>query len=322
MTMKNRVLITGATGFIGHTLVDRLSLEGSQVRAVSRRTVSNFPANVELKLVGDLTPNIDWGTTLAGVDKVVHCAARTHVLNDNAVDSLAEFRLVNSASTLNLARQAAGAGVRRFVFISSIGVNGTETFGKAFSAGDKEAPHSPYAISKNEAEKGLRRIAWETGLEVVVIRPPLVFGAGAPGNVAKLLRIVNKEMPLPLGAIQNRRSLVALDNLIDLIAVCLHHPAAANETFLVSDGEDLSTTALLRRLAAALGKHVHLIPVPVVMVRFILRLMGMGKMAQQLCGSLQVDMRKTRDLLGWTPPVSTDDGLKQTAQNFLASLQK
>jgi nucleoside-diphosphate-sugar epimerase len=288
------------------------------LRAATRRPIENWPSGVESALTEDLAAEGDWKAALDGVDAVVHCAARVHVMRDTSADPLAEFRRVNVLGTLNLARQAAEAGVRRFIHISSIGVNGAETFDVPFTAEDKAAPHSPYAVSKYEAELGLRQLTLETGLEVVIIRPPLVFGPGAPGNFNKLLLIVHRGIPLPLGAIHNKRSLVALDNLVDLILICLHHPAATNQIFLVSDGEDLSTTVLLRRMGAALGKPARLIPVPARALRTAARLLSKAGFAQQLCGSLQVDISKTRDLLGWTPPVRVDVALMQTARHFLA----
>jgi nucleoside-diphosphate-sugar epimerase len=267
----------------------------------------------------DLAAEADWGMALDGVDAVVNCAARVHVRHDTSSDPLAEFRRVNVAGVLNLARRAADAGVKRFIYISSIGVNGPETFGVPFTAEDEPGPHSPYAVSKHEAELGLRQLTRETGLEVVIIRPPLVFGPGAPGNFKRLLQIVYRGIPLPLGAIHNKRSLVALDNLVDLIIVCLQHSAAANQTFLVSDGEDLSITGLLQRTGEALGRPARLLPMPEFVVQTVARLLGKASIAQQLCGSLQVDISKTRDLLGWTPPVSVDDALIRTAQHFLAN---
>jgi UDP-N-acetyl-alpha-D-quinovosamine dehydrogenase len=313
------ILVSGANGFLGRALVNRGASDGLRLRAAVRRPGENWPSGVESALTEDLAAEGDWRTALDGVDAVVNCAARVHVMRDTSADPLAEFRRVNVAGTLNLARQAADAGVRRFIYISSIGVNGAETFDMPFAAEDKAAPHSPYAVSKHEAELGLRRLAQETGLEVVIIRPPLVFGPGARGNFNTLLLIVYRGIPLPLGAIHNKRSLVALDNLVDLIVICLHHPAAANQTFLVSDGEDLSTTVLLRRTGAALGKPARLIPVPVLVLRTAARLLGKVGLAQQLCGSLQVDISKTRDLLDWTPPVSVDHALMQTARHFLAN---
>jgi nucleoside-diphosphate-sugar epimerase len=315
------IFVTGASGFVGHTVCERVLNLGMKVRGSYRSTSSQsrVPEGVEKIHIPSVDGATDWSSALPGVNVIVHTAARVHVLRDSAADPLTEFRRVNVAGTLTLARQAVDAGVRRFIFVSSIGVNGAETFEVPFTAEDKAAPHLPYAISKYEAELGLRQLAQETGLEVVIIRPPLVFGPAAPGNFNKLLVFVYRGIPLPLGAIHNRRSLVALNNLVDLIVTCLNHPAAANQTFLVSDGDDLSTTELLRRTAAALGRPARLIPVPVLVFRAVARLLGRANFAQQLCGSLQVDISKTRNLLGWTPPVSVDDTLKQTARHFLAN---
>jgi nucleoside-diphosphate-sugar epimerase len=245
----------------------------------------------------------------------MHCAARVHVMAESLADPLAEFRRVNVQGTLNLARQAAAAGVRRFVFVSSIGVNGAETFQQSFTSEDSVAPHSPYAVSKYEAELGLQALAAETGMEVVIIRPPLVYGPGAPGNFGSLMRWLKRGVPLPLGAIHNQRSLVALDNLVDLIVLCLTHPAAANQTFLVSDGEDVSTSELLRRMGQALDRPARLLPVPQSWLKLAAAMVGKSDVAQRLCGSLQVDISKTRRLLVWTPPISLDEGLRRAAGN-------
>ena len=235
-------------------------------------------------------------------------------MNDRADDPLSEFRRVNVEGTLNLARQAAAARVRRFVFLSSIGVNGAETFGVPYTAEDAAAPHSPYTVSKHEAEVGLRAISNETGMDVVIVRAPLIYGPSAPGNFGSLLRWLKRGLPLPLGAICNKRSLVALDNVVNLLTMCIDHPAASGQTFLVSDGEDLSTTDLVRRLGNALGKPARLIPVPTRLVRFAATLIGRSDLAQRLCGSLQVDISKTRGLLAWSPPTSVDDGLKKATE--------
>lgn len=316
--MSNSVcLITGASGFVGRSLVYRMSSDGFHVRAAVRRQVTDLPTGVESTWVGDQAPDTDWGTSFGGVAAVVHCAARVHVLRESSADPMAEYRRVNVAGTLNLACQAADAGVRRFVFISSIGVNGTETFEIPFTADDKAAPHSPYAIAKHEAELGLRQIAQKTGLEVVIIRPPLVFGPNAPGNFNRLLRIVHKGIPLPFGAIHNKRSLVAVDNLVDLILTTIQHPAAANQTFLAGDGEDLSTPELLRRMGRALGEPAKLLSVPTWLLESGAALLGKQAIAQRLCGSLQVDIGKSCELLRWRPPVTLDEALSKTALHFL-----
>jgi UDP-glucose 4-epimerase len=248
------------------------------------------------------------------VDAVVHLAARVHVMQETTADPLAEFRRVNVQGTMNLARQAASAGVRRFVFVSSIKVNGEATqLGRPFMADDAPAPLDAYGVSKMEAEQGLREIASQTGMEVVIIRPPLVYGPGVKANFAAMMRWLKRGVPLPLGAIYNQRSLVALDNLVDLIVTCLTHPAAANQTFMVSDGEDVSTTELLRRMGQAMGHPARLLPVPASWLKVAAGLVGKGDVAQRLCGSLQVDISKTRELLGWVPPVSLDEGLRRAA---------
>jgi UDP-glucose 4-epimerase len=234
---------------------------------------------------------------------------------------LAEFRRINVRGSLALASQAVAAGVRRFVFVSSIGVNGAETAARAFHASDVPAPHSPYSQSKLEAENALQELSRRTGLELVIVRPPLVYGPDAPGNFGALLRAVHRGIPLPFGAVHNRRSLVALDNLVDLLARCTVHPAAGSNTFLVSDGEDVSTPSLLRRAAAALGRRAHLLPVPVAVLRSAAALIGKGGMMQSLCASLQVDTSFTREQLGWSPVVTLDQALAGAAQRFLTQLR-
>jgi nucleoside-diphosphate-sugar epimerase len=312
-----QVLISGANGFVGHALCAEAVARGLTVRGVTRAPV-DLPMDVENFVIGSIDGNTVWRGPLAGCDAVVHLAARAHVIHEAATDPLAEFRRVNLHGTLNLARQAAVAGVRRFVFISSIGVNGAETLQHPFTPHDVAAPHSPYAVSKHEAELGLQALAAETGMEVVIIRPPLVYGPNAPGNFGSLMRWLKRGVPMPLGAIHNRRSLVALDNLVDLIVLCLTHPAAANQTFLVSDGEDVSTTELLRRMGQAMGRPARLLPVPASWLKLAAAMVGKPDVAQRLCGSLQVDIEKTRRLLGWTPPLSLVEGLRRAA----AGMQK
>jgi nucleoside-diphosphate-sugar epimerase len=310
-----KALVTGGNGFVGDAIWQRLNTMNSvqAVRSV-RRADAYTDAGASVVAVGDLCAQTDWSIALAGVDAVVHTAARVHVMAETTANPLDEFRRVNVQGTLNLARQAATAGVRRFLFVSSIKVNGEATqLGVPFKAGDTSAPLDAYGVSKMEAEQGLRQIAAQTGIEVVIIRPPLVYGPGVKANFAAMMRWLRRGILLPLGAIHNQRSLVALDNLVDLIVTCLTHPAAANQTFLVSDGEDVSTTELLRRMGQALGRPARLIPVPASWLKLAATLVGKQDMAQRLCGSLQVDIEKTRHLLGWTPPLSLDEGLRRAA---------
>ena len=260
----------------------------------------------------------DWGQALQGVDAVVHCAARVHVMQDDATDPLQAYREVNVNGTLKLASQAAQAGVRRFVFVSSIKVNGEFTeVGKPFTADDVPAPEDHYGVSKHEAEELLRQNAAETGMEVVIIRPPLVYGPGVKANFESMMRWLARGVPVPLAAVtENRRSLVALDNLVDLIITCLSHPAAANQTLLVSDGEDLSTAQLLKRTGAAMGHPARLFYVPPALLKLGATVLNKPGIYQRLCGSLQLDIAKTRQLLGWTPPVSVVEGLRRAAEGF------
>ncbi|WP_343349895.1 UDP-glucose 4-epimerase family protein [Pseudomonas sediminis] len=313
------ILLTGSTGFVGQALLARLAAQPAlDLVVVSRRPNSSLPAGVAHAQVADIAADTAWQPVLQGVQVIIHAAARVHVMSDKVADPLAEFRKVNVDGTLNLARQAVGAGVKRFIFISSIKVNGESTApGKPYSAESQPAPVDPYGISKLEAELALRELAAETGMEVVIIRPPLVYGPGVKANFLSMMRWLSKGIPLPLGAIQNRRSLVALDNLVDLIATCVEHPAAANQTFMVSDGEDLSTRQLLRRMGGALGRPARLVPIPAWLLEAGASLLGKRALAQRLCGSLQVDISKTRELLNWSPPLGVDEALRRAAEHFL-----
>ncbi|MCK7546995.1 UDP-glucose 4-epimerase family protein [Marinobacter koreensis] len=313
--MPEGILVTGASGFVGGQLITRLAAQPSALVRGAVRAKLEGDHSV-LITVGEINADTDWAEALQGQRVIVHAAARAHIMDDGAVDPLAEFREVNVAGTLNLARQAAAAAVRRFIFISSIKVNGEQSPpGGCFKADDLPAPEDPYAISKWEAEQGLQRIALETGMEVVIIRPPLVYGPGVKGNFASMARIIAKRLPLPLGAVHNKRSLVALDNLIDLIVTCIHHPSAANQVFLAGDGEDLSTCELLRRVGEAMGRKARLLPLPVALLQLGLSVIGKGAIAQRLVGSLQVDISKTRDVLDWKPPISVDEGLRRCFSN-------
>ena len=311
-----KVLITGANGFVGLAVLQRLN-EVCGVQAVGgvRRAAEFLNTMATVMEVGDLTAHTDWSLALAGVDVVVHAAARVHVMLDTEADPLTAFRAVNVEGTLNLASQAAVAAVKRFVFISSVKVNGESTQpGQAFTEADAPDPQDAYGQSKHEAEQGLRHLATVTGMEVVVIRPPLVYGPGVKANFAALMRAVQRSWPLPLGTVHNLRSLVALDNLVDLVVTCISHAQAANQTFLVSDGHDLSTTELVRGLARAAGVPARLLPVPVWALQAGATLLGKGDAVRRLCGNLQVDISKGRQLLGWVPPVSVDEGLRRATQ--------
>jgi nucleoside-diphosphate-sugar epimerase len=313
-----RVLVTGATGLVGREVIRRLSGDPDwRIRQAIRRPETSAIMPVETVTVGDLAADIDWSLALQDVDAVVHAAARVHMMRDRSTDPLSEFRRVNASGTVALAKQAAAAGVRRFVFLSSIKVMGEQTTpDRPFRADDSVAPSDPYGISKYEAEQGLRALARETGVEVVVIRPVLIYGPGVRANFESMMRAVLRGLPLPLGAIHNRRSLVAVQNLCSLIESCLRHPAAANQTFLVSDGEDLSTTELLRRLARAMRRPSRLVPIPETWLLRASRLVGWESSARRLLGSLQVDIDKTRRLLQWSPELSVDDGLAIAAEHF------
>lgn len=313
------ILVTGATGFVGGALINRLVGDCAcyGVVAAVRRKVQSWHEGMHQVQVGDLLPTTNWSTALNGVEAVVHCAARVHVMQDDATDPLQAYREVNVNGTLNLARQAAQAGVRRFVFVSSIKVNGESTQpGQPFTAYDVPSPLDPYGVSKLEAEQGLRDIETQMGIEVVIVRPPLVYGPGVKANFAAMMRWVALGIPLPLGAIHNARSIVALSNLVDLLVTCLQHPAAAGQTFLVSDGEDVSTSELLRRTSHAMGKRAFMLPVPVFVLELGAALLGKREVAQRLCGSLQVDIDKTRRLLGWTPPLTLNEGLKKAVEGM------
>lgn len=316
--MKPNVLLTGASGFVGGAILQHLCQQGHVVTAAVRSSSKKIVGAQTVVFVDSLDGKTNWRECLEHIQVVVHSAARVHVMTERDSDPLGAFRKVNVEGTLNLARQAASAGVKRFVFISSVKVNGEHTLeGEVFTADDAPAPVDPYGISKREAEDGLRRLALECGLEVVIIRPVLVYGPGVSANFYSMMHWLAKGIPLPLGRIRNRRSLVALDNLSHLIVSCVTHPAAANQTFLVSDGEDLSTPELLRRMGRALGRPARLLPVPALLLRLAAMAFGRRAMAQRLCGSLQVDIEKTRIMLDWHPPISVDEAIALTANDYL-----
>ena len=324
-----KVFLTGATGFVGSALVQRFASDGCEVKVLVRDEVVVLPDGVK-KTMGDLAvlvymnglprrsaPRNDLELSLRialqDCDVVVHAAARAHIMKDESADPLVEYRKVNRDATLALARIAAESGVSRFVFLSSIGVNGNQNT-RPFNEADAVHPHNADSLSKYEAEQGLLEIANEAGMEVVIIRPPLVYGANAPGNFGSLVKWVKKGVPLPLGSVHNLRSLVALDNLVDFITLCADReksPKAANEVFLISDGHDVSTSDLLRKVANSQGVKSRLLPVRVSLMTFAAEILGKGAVADRLFGNLQVDSSKARDLLGWQPVVTMDEALKR-----------
>jgi len=307
------ILVTGATGFVGRALLARLLADQRRVRAAVRKPQATLPSDVHQVPVDDIGPDTDWRAALAGIDGVVHLAARAHVMRESCADAHALYRAVNTLGTLRLAEAAAAASVRRFVFLSSARVHGERSTGTPFTEAGALAASDPYGRSKAEAERGLAALAATGGLEPVVLRPPLVYGPGARGNFARLVRFVARGVPLPLGAVHNRRSLVFVGNLVDAIVRCLEHPAAARETFMVSDGEDVSTPELVRRIARALGKPARLVPVPPALLRLGGRLVGRSDDIPRLLDDLVVDPSKIRALLGWSPAFTLDEGLRETA---------
>jgi nucleoside-diphosphate-sugar epimerase len=314
------VLVTGGRGFIGQALINALVAKASiAVRWTTRDARRGDPQCHPDVIEADLSPENNWAVALTGVEVVIHTAARVPNMNHHSAEVLEAFRSVNVEGTLSLARQAAAAGVRRFIFLSSIKVNGEQTLlGHPFTAEHVANPEDAYGVSKAEAEVGLRQLSMETGMEIVIIRPPPVYGPRVKGNFSTLLRTVALGLPLPFGAAtSNLRSFVGLDNLVDLILTCINHSQAANQTFLVSDNEDLSTADLLMRIGKANNRAANLIRVPVFILNFLLNVLGKRSIAQRLLGSLQLDINKTCTLLNWEPPVTVDEGLRRAVQKWL-----
>ena len=313
--MRGTILVTGACGFIGRFVSERLLADGWLVRGSVRvaADAGRLVPGVHPVPTGPIGPHTDWSAALSGVDCIVHLAARVHVMRDETADPLSEFRTVNADGTETLARQAARAGVRRFVFLSTIGVHGDSSESRSFTETDAPAPYNPYSVSKLEAEQRLGLACSESGLEAVILRPPLVYGPGNPGNFLSLLRLVSLGLPLPLALVKNRRSFIYVGNLVDAIARCAIDPRCAGELYLVSDARDVSTGELIRLTAKALGVPVRLLAFPMLPVRLLARIAGKEATLQRLTGSLTVDTEKIRSGLGWEPPFSLEQGLKATA---------
>lgn len=313
------ILITGSNGFLGSHIVERVK---EQPLILLDRGIENKHPTYSF-FQGEINSHNDYMKALQGCQAVIHCAARVHIMGDKEAEPLELYREVNTRGTINLAKQAMDSGVKRFIFISSIKVNGEGTLvGRPFKSEDNHAPEDDYGLSKSEAEKQLVAIAKDSGMEVVIIRPTLVYGPGVKANFASLMNLVSKGIPLPFGCLtQNKRSLVSVDNLVDLIITCIDHPKAANQVFLVSDDQDVSTSEMVREMAIALNKRSWQLPVPVWCYKLVGKLFNKSDVVDRLTGSLQVDITHTKQTLGWAPPQTLQQGFKQTADSFLSSKQ-
>jgi nucleoside-diphosphate-sugar epimerase len=313
------VAVTGASGFVGERLVSALADRGHDVRAIARRgRLQGATSPTPTYSIGEINAGTAWGFALSGVEVVIHCAARAHVMREHSTDPYTLYRDVNVNGTRRLAEEAVRCGVRRLVFLSSVKAVGERSvLGRPLGVLDEPRPEDDYGRSKVEAELALKEVSASTGLEIVIVRPPLVYGPGVKGNFLRLLGLVARGVPLPFASINNARSMVSLANLVDFLAVCVDSPAAAGKTFFVSDGDDLSTTELVRKIAMAMNKRARLLPVPVAMLRVMAGLVGKSAEIERLTGTLQVDINPNRDLLGWSPRFSVDAGLRETADWFL-----
>jgi nucleoside-diphosphate-sugar epimerase len=312
MLAVGKVLITGADGFIGRALAAHLAADGHSIRCVVRAGRS-----CDAVEVGDIANFSDWPALLEDIDAVVHLAGRAHVLRETSVDSLAESRRVNVDATLRLSRAAAAAGVRRFIFLSTIGVNGNSTAGRAFSESDEPNPTEPYAISKWEAESGLIELGLRTRMQITRVRAPLVIGAGVKGNLRRLIRLVDSHLPLPFGAIRNHRSFVALEDLCELLTKCVTHECAADELFLAADPQEISTPDLMRGVAEGLGTRVCLVPVPLTALLLAGQVIGAKEELRRMSSSLSVNAARAHTMLGWQIRVGLRTGIRQMAESYL-----
>lgn len=317
-----KILVTGSSGFVGAPLVHYLASVGHELVALTRSVGWNSSlasGPVKLTAVGDIDGSTNWSPYLLGVDAVIHLANRAHVMHESDANPLAIYRSINTDGTLQLARHAAAAGVKRFIFISSVKVNGESTLpGQRFSPVSENIPADPYGLSKYEAEQGLKELTLKTGMEVLIIRPPLIYGPGVKANFLKMMQWVEKGVPLPLGSITNQRSLLGIDNLLSFIQLCLTHPKAAGQTFLISDDHDVSTTELLREIAAAMHRPSRLLPIPQFVLEKALILLSQGHIAERLCASLQLDISLAKTLLSWKPPYSFKDQMSKTVAAYLS----
>jgi UDP-glucose 4-epimerase len=314
-----KLLVTGANGFVGAALCQALAAQNVPfLPCVRKHAGSGLPAP-DVFESGDLSGDVDWSPALAGCSVVVHLAARVHMMREQAADPDAVYQAMNVDATMRLAEQAAQHGVRRFVYVSSVKVNGERTLGRPFRADDVPAPEDPYGRSKLAAEQALRDWSARTGVELVIVRPPLVYGPGVRANFLRLMQLVKSGAPLPLGGIRNRRSMVALGNLVDFLMLCATHPAAAGAVWMVSDNHDMSLPELVTKIAAAMGRRPRLLPLPPALLAAGAAVLGRSAAAGRLLDSLQVDVSPALDRLGWTPPLDVDTGIRVAVAPFLAS---
>lgn len=315
--LAKKVLLTGGTGLVGAALYQKIGrLDGYQVRCSVRRPVNHLRDAIP---VGDINSTTDYTKALLGVDIVVHAAARTHVMNEYVSDPLSIYREVNVEGSVNLAKQAISQGVKRFIFISSIKVNGESTTANIpFTEEKTPAPEDAYGLSKYEAEEALKEATLGTDMELVIIRPPLVYGPGVKANFLSLLKLAKTPLPIPFGMVNNHRSMVYLANLVDFIIHCVDHPKAANQTFLISDMQDVSLKTLIRLMRGAMNKPALLIPIPVILFKVAGRLVGKTSLIDRLVGDLQVDISKAKGMLEWAPPYTVEQGIQATVDDFLS----